>query len=125
MDYEHVKKQLGYGIQTESKDNAIKALEQLQARVAEREAEIVKLLEALSIYAEEWNSHWKSGMPILEPISNEALSTPFTPTALNELIEKVEKRTIERCLGKTYGRNCAYDAIRALPTGQINLEELL
>ena len=34
MDYDHVKKQLGYGIQTESKDNAIKAIEQLQARVA-------------------------------------------------------------------------------------------
>ena len=34
MDYEHVKKQLGYGIQTESKDNAIRAIEQLQARVA-------------------------------------------------------------------------------------------
>ena len=39
MDYEHVKKQLGYGIQTESKDNAIKALEQLQAKIAELEAE--------------------------------------------------------------------------------------
>ena len=30
-------------------------------------------------------------------IIQKALSTPFTPTALNELIEKVEKRTIERC----------------------------
>lgn len=39
MDYDHVKKQLGYGIQTESKDNAIKAVEQLTARVAELEAE--------------------------------------------------------------------------------------
>lgn len=39
MDYDHVKKQLGYGIQTESKDNAIKAIEQLTARVAELEAE--------------------------------------------------------------------------------------
>ena len=27
----------------------------------------------------------------------EALSTPLAPTALNELIEKVEKMTIERC----------------------------
>ena len=27
----------------------------------------------------------------------EVMSTPFTPTVLNELIEKVEKLTIERC----------------------------
>ena len=27
----------------------------------------------------------------------EALSTQFAPTTLNELIEKVERRTIERC----------------------------
>ena len=37
MDYDHVKKQLGYGIQTESKHNAIKAIEQLTARVRELE----------------------------------------------------------------------------------------
>ena len=47
MDYEHVKKQLGYGIQTESKDNAIKALEQLQAKVAELEEDNQKLRIAL------------------------------------------------------------------------------
>ena len=33
----------------------------------------------------------------------EALSTPFTPTALNELIEKVEKITIERCASAKSG----------------------
>ena len=71
-------------------DNLTSHLAELQSTIAEREAEIVKLMKALSIYAEEWNSHWKSGMPILEPISNEALSTQFTPTTLNELIEKVE-----------------------------------
>ena len=49
MDYEHVKKQLGYGIQTESKDNAIKALEQLQAKVAELEAENAKLHEQVDL----------------------------------------------------------------------------
>ena len=40
MDYDHVKKQLGYGIQTESKDNAIKAIEQLTARVRELETQL-------------------------------------------------------------------------------------
>ena len=42
-DYDNVKKQLGYGIQTESKDNAIKAINQLQAKVAELEAENARL----------------------------------------------------------------------------------
>ena len=64
--------------------------------------------------------------------------TPFTPTALPELIEKVEKVTIERCAVITawsiidmpttveistvrkYSK-----AIRALPVGHIKLEDLL
>lgn len=50
MDYDHVKKQLGYGIQTESKDNAIKAIEQLAARVRELEEERRKVIEALDGY---------------------------------------------------------------------------
>lgn len=48
MDYDHVKKQLGYGIQTESKDNAIKAIEQLTARVRELEEENARLKFALA-----------------------------------------------------------------------------
>ena len=70
--------------------------------------------------------------------TDKALSTPFTPTALPELIEKVEKRTIERCAVITawsiidmptaveistvrkYSK-----AIRALPVGHIKLEDLL
>lgn len=66
--------------------------------------------------------------------------TPFTPTALNELIENVEKLTIERCAKAVWNSKpsqkaideipAAYQlaslaAIRALPTGQIKLEELL
>lgn len=47
MDYDHVKKQLGYGIQTESKDNAIKAIEQLTARVRELEEENARLVSAI------------------------------------------------------------------------------
>lgn len=62
--------------------------------------------------------------------------TQFTPTALNELIEKVEKLTIERCATAArpedsyqddwFRAKCnAVGQIRALPTGQIKLEELL
>ena len=59
--------------------------------------------------------------------------TPFIHTALNELIEKVEKMTIERCALETDKSwfkdpcfiNTITNDIRALPTGQIKLEELL
>ena len=67
-----------------------------------------------------------------------ALSTPFTPTALNELIEKVEKMTIERCATATaagpedsyqddwFKAKCkAVEQIHALPTGVIKLKALL
>ena len=62
--------------------------------------------------------------------AQEALSTPFSPTALPELIEKVEKMTIERCAEKLLSIGALGDgdflaAIRSLPTGQIKLEELL
>ena len=72
--------------------------------------------------------------------TNNALSSPLTTTALNELIEKVEKMTIERCAKAVWNSKpsqkaideipAAYQlaslaAIRALPTGQIKLEELL
>lgn len=54
--------------------------------------------------------------------------TPFTPTALNELIEKVEKRTIERCAEKLLSIGALGDgdflaAIHALPN--VTMEELL
>ena len=57
----------------------------------------------------------------------EALSTPFAPTALNELIEKVEKMTIERCAReseRSHSREQSAYLIRHLPTGQIKLEDL-
>ena len=63
--------------------------------------------------------------------ADQVLSTPFTPTTLDELIEKVEKMTIDRCAGicHRFGERQmhpleAEGAIRALPTGQINLGEL-
>ena len=58
-------------------------------REAELEAEVMRLR---SVMADVIKAHgYAGGTPI------EALSIPFTPTALNELIEKVERRTIERC----------------------------
>lgn len=62
--------------------------------------------------------------------ADKVLSTPFTPTALPELIEKVERRTIERCAEKLLSIGALGDgdflaAIRTLSTGQIKLEELL
>ena len=61
--------------------------------------------------------------------TNKALSTPFTPTALPELIEKVEKMTIERCAqmfsDSGIGGGYLADQVRMISTGQIKLEELL
>ena len=69
--------------------------------------------------------------------TDKALSLTASTEALNELIEKVERLTIERCvteieetadmvriIGYSY-RECLQVAIRALPVGQIKLEELL
>lgn len=54
------------------------------------------------------------------------MAAPFTPTALNELIEKVEKLTIERCAERvSFFTPYVGNKIRALPTGQIKLEELI
>ena len=65
--------------------------------------------------------------------TNKALSSPLTTTALNELIEKVERLTIERCALETDKSwfkdpcfiNTITNDIRALPTGNMKLEELL
>lgn len=106
----------------------------LTAQVAALELEVAKLR---SVMADVIKAHgYTGGTPI------EVMSTPFTPTALTELIEKVEKMTIERCAVAAYvyyadackkkginamhfGEWLACGAIRALPTGQIKLEELL
>lgn len=100
------------------------------AHIAALELDVARLR---SVMADVIKAHGYSG-----GTPTEALSAPFTPTALNELIEKVEKMTIERCAVITgwsiidmptaveistvrkYSK-----AIRALPVGQIKLEELL
>ena len=110
---------------------------ELTAQVAALELEVARLR---SVMADVIKAHgYTGGTPI------EVMSTPFTPTTLNELIEKVEKRTIERCAGGcktldrkekrhatgygpgylTYTASDCEQIIRALPTGQIKLEELL
>ena len=98
-------------------------------RIAELEAEVMRLRDVIfDIAGEEPSFSWRK--------ANDELSTPFTPTALNDLIEKVEKRTIERCAVAAgpedsyqddwFKAKCkSVEQIRALPTGQIKLEELL
>ena len=113
-------------------------------RIAELEAEVLRLRGALRSCYSDWEGdkqvqHFNIGLVF------EALSIPFTPTALPELIEKVEKMTIERCAGVcktldrkekrhatgygpgylTYTASDCEQIIRALPTGHIKLEELL
>ena len=96
----------------------------LTAQVAALELEVARLR---SVMADVIKAHgYAGGTPI------EVMSSPFTPQALNELIEKVEKRTIERCADKAVNNGDYFSvakhisgAIRALPTGQIKLEELL
>ena len=105
-------------------------LEQLTARIAALELEVASLR---SVLADVIKAHgYAGGTPI------EVLSTPFTPTTLHELIEKVEKMTIERCAVVTawsiidmpttveFSTVRKYSkAIRALPVGQIDLKEIL
>ena len=95
------------------------------------ELEVAKLR---SVLADVIKAHgYTGGTPI------EAMSTPFAPTAIHDLIEKVEKMTIERCAAASEKDSAhAYEwvsdvipgkaiakEIRSLPTGQIKPEELL
>ena len=94
-------------------------------RIAELEAEVMRLRDVVfDIAGEEPSFSWRK--------ANDELSTPFTPTALNELVEKVERRTIERCIGRVQGFHylsanfkALEEELQSLPTGQIKLKELL
>lgn len=104
-------------------DNLTSHLAELQSTVAALELEVAKLR---SVMTDIIKSHgYAGGTPV------EVLSTPFTPTALNELIEKVEKIWREKCAEycAKAGWKMDYDeipeGIRAIPTGHIKLEELL
>ena len=103
----------------------------LTAQVAALELEVARLRDVIfDMAGEEPGISWGK--------ADKVLSTPFTPAALPELIEKVEKLTIERCAevhkdaaSKAFSASGIVWAdkfereIRALPTGQIKLEELL
>lgn len=97
---------------------------ELTAQVAALELEVVRLRDVIfDMAGEEPGVSWGK--------ADKALSTPFIPTALPELIEKVEKIWREKCAEycAKAGWKMDYDeipeGIRALPTGQIKLEELL
>ena len=112
---------------------------ELLAANAALEAEVMRLSEVLETFIAEHeecedSDGWMAQMCSMEAlhVADEAMSTPFTPTALPELIEKAEKMTIERCADKAVSNGDYFSvakhisgAIRALPTGQIKLEELL
>ena len=108
-------------------------------REAELDAEIVRLREALRKSREAlqfandspgggisdtiWMMHDPEN---LFDFMDEALSSPASTAALNELIEKVEKMTLERCAKRaSFFTPYVGNKIRTLPTGQIKLEELL
>ena len=103
----------------EAADRACDERDEFKAKVAELELEVARLR---SVMADVIKAHgYAGGTPI------EAISTPITPAALNELIEKVEKRTIDRCCVELKRFDYWYStaAIIRLPTGRIKLEELL
>ncbi len=118
-------------------------VKELTAQVAALELEVVRLRNALETFIAEHeecedSDGWMAQMCSMEAlrVADKAMATPFTPTALNELIEKVERLTIERCATAArpedsyqddwFRAKCnAIEQIRTLPTGQIKMEELL
>ena len=122
-------------------------------RIAELESEVMRLREALEVKhdsveslmswcvrnVDKWDFPQYDYLHYAVEKMKEALSTPFTPTALPELIEKVEKIWREKCASRLdsewngdadtyeYSEACneCAERIRALPVGQIKLEELL
>jgi len=97
---------------------------ELLAANAALEAEVLRLRNALETFIAEHeecedSDGWMAQMCSMEAlhVADEVLSTPFTPTVLNELIEKVEKLTIERCAvaaDKAYATDEVIAAIRKL-----------
>ena len=96
-------------------------ISQLQSANAALELEVVRLR---SVMVDVIKAHgYAGGTPV------EAMSTQFTPAALPKLIKKVENIWREKCARECerfeYPASREAEAIRALPTGQIKLEELL
>ena len=115
-------------------------------REAELELEIARLRHAFQTYLDEHEEcqdadDWMAMMCSIEAhhVADEDLSTPPSTTALQELIEKVERRTIERCAEYLDETDSQYydgyefrtltpselgECLRALPTGNLKLEDL-
>ena len=109
---------------------------ELLAANAALELEVVRLRNVLETFIAEHeecedSDGWMAQMCSMEAlhVADEVMSTPFTPTALNELIEKVEKLTIDRCAqmfsDSVIGGRYLADQVRTISTGHIKLEELL
>ena len=93
-------------------------------RIAELEAEVMRLREALKLIKYETDIHGNNLNRGIKDEAIKALSTQFTPTALNELIEKVSEVMRERCRVELKRLDYWYsaDAIRAIPN--VTLEDL-
>lgn len=109
-------------------------IDSLKEQVAQLEAEVMRLRNALETFIAEHeecedSDGWMAQMCSMEAlhVADKAMATPFTPTALHELIEKVERLTLERHCTELERLDywCSSRAIRALPTGQIKPEELV
>ena len=98
---------------------------ELTAQVAALELEVMRLRDVIfDMAGEEPGISWGK--------ADKVLSThPFTPAALPDLIEKVSEVMRQRAISAgsainpIYGAGAAIDAIRAIPTGQIDLMELI
>ena len=109
---------------------------QLNVRIAELEKERDAAREEIAAQ-QLVIQQMREALQMLDHVSNvscgkvqEALALQPSTAALPELIEKVEKRTIDLCAEKLLSIGALGDgdflaAIRAIPTGQIKLEELL
>ena len=97
-------------------------------REAELELEIARLRETLEMIA--GRRYCLDPLMSNSNIASKALSTPPSTTALQELINEVERRTIERCAEVVHRVYPEVDtpftasAIRNLPTGNLKLEDL-
>ena len=91
---------------------------ELAASLAAMELENLRLRSALE------NTKQYVGFMAIQQI-DKLLSTPHSTSTLAALVEKVERLTIERCLDASWGSVQTYEEIRALPTGNIKLEDLL
>lgn len=108
---------------------------ELLAQNAALELEVMRLREALNTLIAEHEEcedadGWMAQVCSMEAIhvADEMLDTPFTPTVLPAIVERVERVTIHKCAHAGFIASCddtAAQAIRALPTGQIDLKGLI